>query len=144
MTHPAPPFNKRYEIDKSYSPKYELSFYVEEPWGAKVIRSVLPIFLVAALSTLNVINKTEDNANLENSIAISLTLVFLLPELKPHTIFTQRKDGGGGGGGGGWFGGVGAITAVTSDDLMIILLFLGLVLASCNWSPDSMAQRTAY
>ena len=107
--------------------------------GAKVIRSVLPIFLVAALSTLNVINKTTDNANLENSIAISLTLVFLLPELKPHTtFFTKRKDGDGKKGkGSGVVSGLSwcmpqlrqlwASDAITSDDMMIIFLFLGYV-----------------
>ena len=134
----------KYETDKSYSPKYELCFYVEDPWGAKVIRSVLPIFLVAALSTLNVINKTLDNANLENSIAISLTLVFLLPELKPHTtFFTKKRDGDGKGVGGSHASSWAIMPAIdiTSDNLMIIFLFLGLVLASCNWSNESIAQQ---
>ena len=30
---PAPQVKLKYELDKAYAPKYELCFYVEEPWG---------------------------------------------------------------------------------------------------------------
>lgn len=48
-----------------------MSFYVEEPYEAKMIRLVFPVILIAWLSTLNTINGSD----LDNSISISLTLV---------------------------------------------------------------------
>ena len=91
-----------YEIKKHYCPKYQIHFYIEEPAEAKIVRMVFPISLIAMLSTLNVINGTT----LDNSINLSPTLVFLLPQLKP-TGFVYAAEG------------------LSGNNLLITLLFLG-------------------
>jgi hypothetical protein len=52
---------------------------------------------VAVLSLVNVMNVCDEDGGdsdnyLENSIAISLTLVFLLPELKCGVLFSHMRS----------------------------------------------------
>jgi hypothetical protein len=114
---------------------------VEEPFMAKVIRSVLPMFLVAALSTLNVVNKVTAGSNLENSIAISLPLVFLLPELKPHTIFDGHNNKRDNAKRVGFFERFTGMTHLLTDNTMLFSMFFGLVIASCTWGEGTIAQH---
>ena len=65
------------------------------------------------LSWLNVLNHAEDvTARLQNSIAISLTIVVVLPELKQSDAVSKQ---------------------ITMNDALIIVLFFGLLLSSCTW-----------
>ena len=50
----------------------------------QLISTFLPLLLVAVLATLNVLNAGDGDGgpDLENSIAISLTVVFVLPGLR--------------------------------------------------------------
>ena len=105
--------------DLFYWPKYTISFYVEESAWSKLLRVYLPIVLVAILSWLNVVNnesKGETNDRLANSIAITLAVIFILPELKSSSAP--------------------AMGPFESNDWLIVTLFFGVILSSVTF-PDA-------
>jgi hypothetical protein len=72
------------------------------------------MILIAALATLNVYNGDPEGPDLENSIAIALSLVVILPNLKPTSKGVTSK---------GW-------RRFFSNNTAIALLFLGLIFTS--------------
>eukprot|EP00039_Didymoeca_costata_P006015 m.86775 g.86775 ORF g.86775 m.86775 type:complete len:486 (+) comp13071_c0_seq4:135-1592(+) len=121
---PAPRVKVIYEKKKRYSPKYVVSFFLEEPSTANMIRTIFPIVLIAILSTLNY----QAGGNLENSISISFTLVFLLPQMQPTiramNIFYPAD--------GTIYKSYDFFRYISANDILIMTLFTGLVLASLN------------
>ena len=72
---------------------------------------MLPLVLVVILTTVNFLQKYESSTYLQNSIAISLVVVFLLPVLMQGTGNYRNS----------W-----------SDNLLVAFLFLGLVMSSVD------------
>ena len=111
----APRIRAIYDCKKEYCPKYEVTFYLEQPMHFKLVTIYLPLLLIATLATLNIYNGMGvdvGGADLENSIAIALTLVFILPGLAPTGTDTVHGKG---------FG---------RNDFAIMLLFGGILIGS--------------
>ena len=68
---------------KTYCPKYEVAFYMTLPATYKFISTFMPLVFVVLLAVLNVMNGEGEGPNVENSIALCLTVVFILPQLSP-------------------------------------------------------------
>ena len=68
---------------KTYCPKYEVAFYMTLPATYKFISTFMPLVFVALLAILNVMNGEGEGPDVENSIALCLTVVFILPQLSP-------------------------------------------------------------
>ena len=65
-----------------YCPKYEVSFFIEKPALGHMITTFAPLLFVALLSIINVANADGEGPALDNSIALCLTIVFVLPGLQ--------------------------------------------------------------
>lgn len=69
---------------KRYCPKYEVKFYLETPMRFGLISVGMPLLLVMVLTVLNVFaGYGGGGPDLGNSIALALTIVFVLPQLAP-------------------------------------------------------------
>ena len=84
----SPQVEVRYDVGKNYSPKYMVSFFVEENQQQKVFALLGPLILVAVLTTLNVVNNPPA---LDNSISLALTIVFLLPEIESEKSSAEAE-----------------------------------------------------
>lgn len=130
MITESPFVEMEYDGGKEYCPKYKIVYYLERPAPFKITTTILPLIFVALLSTLNVFNP-EDNGgpNLENAIGIALTVVFILPELRPTGVDKQPRIS--------WLGGA------TSNDVLIALLFMGQIF-SCIRMPEDALETIEY
>eukprot|EP00729_Bicosta_minor_P021376 gene21376-12941_t len=71
-----------YDRRRGSCAKYSMKFYIERPTVSWVDpNTLMPLILIAALTTLNVMMGDEAGPDLENTIAIALTAVFVLPAL---------------------------------------------------------------
>lgn len=109
----APSVTVHYEGDtkgeRCVCQKYDVCFYMMEPYIFKLISTMMPVTLVVVLATYNVL---AEDADLENSIAIALTIVFLLPNLKPTPMTGAEKS------------------KFTRNEMMILCIFFGLIFTS--------------
>ena len=129
MVTDSPHVKMEYEGGKKYCPKYTITYYLERPAPFKITTTILPLIFVALLSTLNVFNpEDEGGPNLENAIGIALTVVFVLPELRPTGVDQQPRIG--------WLGNA------TTNDVLIGLLFLGQIFSVIR-IPDATAKTGA-
>ena len=75
-----------YDAKKKYCPKYQVTWYMEKPASSQIITTFAPLVFTAGLACLNVMNAAgEDGGSgpaLDNSIALCLTIVFVLPNLR--------------------------------------------------------------
>lgn len=69
-------------------PKYQITFYVEQSPLYALTATFLPLFAVGWLAILNVLSGEGEGPELENSIAIVLTMVFILPNLRSVQCIT--------------------------------------------------------
>ena len=83
MVTEAPHVRVVYDKKKRYAPAYEVTFYMERPVAEQLTATFVPLMFVVYLATMNVLNGSIDGPDLGNSIAICLTLVFVLPNLRP-------------------------------------------------------------
>jgi len=116
MTVNAPKVVAIYDKKKNYCPKYNVSFYMEVPVFGKLITVFAPLVFVAALSVLNIFNDgTGEGPNLENSIALCLTVVFVLPGLQVQGRGTTHSS---------------KFDYLLNNNMIILFLFVGLTLTS--------------
>ena len=110
----APKLTMVYDKKKEHCPKFGMTLYIEKPVvSAFDPNTLMPIVLVAVLGTLNTFIAEEGGPDLENSIAIALTAVFVLPALATGEAVKGQS---------GWW--------MTGP---IYSLFIGIILASlCN------------
>lgn len=109
-----------YDRRRGACAKYVLKFYIERPPKSWIDR-IMPMVLIAALITLNVMMGDEAGADLENTIAIALTAVFVLPALvdgEEDNIHVGYKEL--------WKTGP------------VYLLFIGMILSAFCHQPDYM------
>jgi len=85
---PHPKVFYRYEVGKDYCPRFVITFLVAPEGFARFVQFVLPLLLVAVTATLNAVNDfgigVEDvdvSSHLQVTSALTLTIVFLLPEI---------------------------------------------------------------
>jgi len=100
-----------YDKKKSYLPKYQITFYVEQSPLYALTATFLPLFAVGWLAILNVLSGEGEGPELENSIAIVLTMVFILPNLRPQGRGDRSTS---------------KLSYLLSNNVCIILIFLGL------------------
>jgi hypothetical protein len=81
---PAPRVLVKYDKEKNYAPKYEVSYYMEVSPSFQLTTTFMPILAVVGLAMLNVWMAVPEGPDLENSIALAFTLVVLLPMLRPE------------------------------------------------------------
>jgi len=101
----------KYDKEKGYMPKYAVTFYVEKSPMYALTATFLPLLAVVGLASINVLSGEGEGPNLENSIALVLTMVFILPNLRPAGRGDRSKS---------W------LSYLLSNNVCIILLFLGL------------------
>ena len=108
-----------YEYDdsaKDYCPRFTLQFYLVKPGFYKLVSTLLPIILVWFVSVLNVWNDfaeedgEETSNHLQVTSALTLTIVFVLPEVVNDDTNRDRL--------------------FTRENVNIIFFFFALVLAS--------------
>jgi hypothetical protein len=129
MITPAPRVEMAYDRKKQYCPKYKVTFFVETPFSYTFIATFMPIVTIVLLGIGNVLNGEGEGPALDNSIAIILTLVFLLPSLKPEGRGDVNDN---------W------IDWILSNNLCIVLLFLGLLCTSIRlprWYADTRIEN---
>mmetsp|Transcript_17360 Transcript_17360/g.22570 ORF Transcript_17360/g.22570 Transcript_17360/m.22570 type:complete len:406 (+) Transcript_17360:181-1398(+) len=114
---PYPEIRYEYDVKKKYCARYTLTFYCIKGGFTKFMTIILPIFLIAVINTINVLNDSFDFGDgpvdtadhLGVSSALGLTAVFLLPIiLEQNTRQALWK----------------------LDNLYILLIFLSLMLSS--------------
>ena len=71
-----------YDTKKEYCPKYTVTWYLEKPASSQIITTFAPLLATAGLACMNVFNAGGAGPDLENSIALFLTIVFVLPNLR--------------------------------------------------------------
>lgn len=71
--------------------RYEVGFYLETPATYKFISTFMPLVFVVLLALLNVLNGEGEGPDIENSIALCLAVVFILPELR-HVQQNPQRD----------------------------------------------------
>ena len=71
-----------YDKKKTYCPKYKVTWYMEKPPGSQIVTTFAPLLFTALLACLNVVNAEGAGPALDNSIALCLTIVFVLPNLR--------------------------------------------------------------
>lgn len=110
----------RYEYDdtkKKYCARYTLKYYVIKGGFTKFMTIILPIFMICAMNTINVLNDAFDfgdgPVNVEDHIGVSsalgLTAVFLLPSI--IELNTRQQ-------------------LYTQDNLYILFIFISLFMSS--------------
>lgn len=75
----------RLNIPLSPTPPFEffqVSWYLEKPPGSQIVTTFAPLLFTALLAVLNVVNAEGEGPALDNSIALCLTIVFVLPNLR--------------------------------------------------------------
>lgn len=97
--------------DKAYCQKMDICFFMDKPTTSIFFSTWLaPLLLVAVLCTLNVLNPYDGaGPSLDSSVGIVFAVVSILPSLKP----VGETDG-----------------SLTSNDVMILGLFIGVMLTS--------------
>ena len=93
MVCDAPHVCIQYDKKKEYCPKYEVSWYIEKSATSEIITTFAPLLFTAMLACLNVLNAEDgQGANVENSIALCLTIVFVLPNLRVQGRTNQKRN----------------------------------------------------
>lgn len=82
---PHPRIYYQYDTDKKYCPRVVVSFFVNKFSFRSFVNLILPMILVAAINSINVMNdlyeKVDVVDHLQVSSALTLTIVFILPQI---------------------------------------------------------------
>eukprot|EP00541_Cyclophora_tenuis_P000160 CAMPEP_0116563116 /NCGR_PEP_ID=MMETSP0397-20121206/12547_1 /TAXON_ID=216820 /ORGANISM="Cyclophora tenuis, Strain ECT3854" /LENGTH=313 /DNA_ID=CAMNT_0004089509 /DNA_START=50 /DNA_END=992 /DNA_ORIENTATION=+ len=110
---PYPEVRYLYDPEKEYCPSLEITFYVVSGGMSNFVSIIFPMFLIASLNTMSVINDYISPQNLpgfiNNAATFALTAIFMLPNMMAKTA-RQRL--------------------FTLNNLHILLVFVSLSLSS--------------
>ena len=109
LVTPVPHVQLKYNKYRGCTQSYEIEYYCTGSFRHKFVATLFPLIYVATLTTISVFNPDDEwgGPNLENSIGLALTVVFILPELRP----------------------AGGDHDFSANDVSIMLLFLGHIMA---------------
>lgn len=122
LLSPYPEVYYEYDNKKEYCPRFTVQFYLVKPGFYKLVKTLLPMILVWFVSVLNVWNDflqtggDETSNHLQVTSALTLTIVFVLPEVVNDDTNRDRL--------------------FTRENVNIMVFFFALILASV---PKSLA-----
>jgi hypothetical protein len=92
-----------------YTPKMKLTFFLSGSTLETFFSSFMPILLATVMTVVNYFRVPDEADYLANSIAVSLTVIFVLPQIANKDSFNS---------------------GMTSNDCYIILLFVSMILGT--------------
>ncbi|CAJ1931356.1 unnamed protein product [Cylindrotheca closterium] len=120
---PFPKVAYLYDTNKRYCPKFMITFLMVEDGMKKFVEIVAPMFLIAGMNTIHVLNpdeKVEVADYIANSATFALSVLVFLPTM----VGTSRVQ-----------------QVWTPNNLYIVLIFVALTLSSI---PDTWAGHKGY
>jgi len=124
----SPMVEMTYDTKKKYTPKYEVTFYLERRAQHKMYSLIMPLVLIAALTTFNVLMGADGpGPGLDNSISLALTMVFLMEGIESGPTLSDDDTP--------WY--------AMTDELFIIFMFLGQTLAAVI-APGAFLEGESY
>ncbi|KAL3933141.1 MAG: hypothetical protein SGBAC_010528 [Bacillariaceae sp.] len=120
---PFPKVSYLYDTKKRYCPKFLVTFLMVEDGMKKFVEIVAPMFLIAGMNTIHVLNPDE-GVEVADYIANSATFALSVLVFLPTMVATSRIQ-----------------KLMTANNLYILLIFIALTLSSI---PDTFSGHKGY
>jgi len=75
-----------------YTPKVKITFYLYRDATQPFLETVMPVVFIIFTNNLNLIYTTDFNDFLANTLAIGLTIVFMIPQLSQNESFDEKMQ----------------------------------------------------